>query len=54
MFKMITSHLMIVASCSAAPAALCVRESEDRPVTRLGRFLPIGGSRLRKHSPPMR
>jgi hypothetical protein len=54
MFKMITSHLMFVAELlGRTSGTLRSNESEDRPVTRLGRFLPIGGSRLRKHSPPM-
>jgi hypothetical protein len=54
MFKMITSHLMFVAEALGRNSrTLRSNESEDRPVTRLGRFLSIFGNRLRKHSPPM-
>jgi hypothetical protein len=54
MFKMITSHLMFVAEMLGRNSRILrSNESEDRPVTRLGRFLSIFGNRLRKHSPPM-
>lgn len=51
---MITSHLMFMAEMFGRNSGtLRSNESEDRPVSRLSRFLSIFGSRLRKHSPPM-
>jgi hypothetical protein len=53
MFKMITSHLMQIVELLGRESALRSNESEDRPVSRLGRVLSVIGSQLRQHSPPV-
>jgi hypothetical protein len=54
MLKMITSHLMLMAEVFGRNGWLRrSNESEDRPVSRLGRLLSVFGSRLRQHSPPL-
>ena len=51
---MITSHLMLMAEVFGRNSGLRrSTESEDRPVSRLGRMLSVFGNRLRQHSPPM-
>ncbi len=53
MLKMITSHLMLMAELLGRESGLRrSNESEDRPVSRLGRMLSVFGNRLRQHSPP--
>lgn len=50
---MITSHLMLMAELLGREGGLRrSSESEDRPVSRLGRMLAVFGNRLRQHSPP--
>ncbi|MGH8248501.1 MAG: hypothetical protein ACREUU_18950 [Gammaproteobacteria bacterium] len=54
MLKMITSHLMLMAEVFGRNRGLRrSTESEDRPVSRLGRMFSFFGNRLRQHSPPM-
>jgi len=51
---MITSHLMLMAEVFGRNSGLRrSNESEDRPVSRLGRILSVVGNRLRQHSPPL-
>ena len=51
---MITSHLMLMAEAFGRNSGLRrSNESEDRPVSRLGRMLSVFGNRLRQHSPPI-
>jgi hypothetical protein len=52
MFKMITSHLMAMAELLGLESARRSNESEDRPVSRLGRLISVIGNQLRQHSPP--
>jgi len=54
MLKMITSHLMQMVELLGRESGLRrSNESEDRPVSRLGRMLSVFGNRLRQHSPPL-
>jgi len=54
MLKMIPSHLMFMAEVFGRNSGLRrSNESEDRPVSRLGRILSVVGNRLRQHSPPL-
>jgi len=51
---MITSHLILMAEMLGRNSGLRrSTESEDRPVSRLGRMLSVFGRRLRQHSPPL-
>lgn len=51
---MITSHLMQMVELLGRESGLRrSNESEDRPVSRLGRMLSVFGNRLRQHSPPL-
>ena len=49
---MIASHLMLMAELLGLESARRSNESEDRPVSRLGRLIAVIGDRLRQHSPP--
>ena len=53
MFKMITPHLMQIVELLGRESGLRSNESEDRPVSRLGRVLSVIGTQLRQHSPPV-
>ena len=54
MFKMITSHLMLMAEVFGRDRGpQRSTESEARPAPRLGRMFSFFGNRLRQHSPPM-
>ena len=50
---MITSHLMQIVELLGRESGLRSNESEDRPVSRLGRVLSVVGNQLRQHSPPV-
>ena len=50
---MITSHLVQIVELLDREGGLRSNESEDRPVSRLGRLLSVFGNRLRQHSPPV-
>ena len=54
MFKMITSHMMLMAEVFGRNSGLRrSTESEDRPVPRLSRLFAVFGNRRRQHSPPV-